>query len=467
MNSKRNSSRRRTKLYIFAIPIVTIIFLAGLAIYTPAPSRVIVIGLDAADWDILNPLLDDGRLPNMQMLIDGGVSAKLETIEPSLSAAVWTTISTGVKRNVHGIKDFVIPDSGGLPYNSGMRKVPAIWNVVSHFNKRVCYIGHWTSWPAEKVNGYIVSSFISYNPEEAPPASYQGETYEVVNVLDKTYPPELLKDIEHLVFSWDEVTEKDLDPFFEIEDWEDPDLYKNTLNKTMTYLVPFFYAADKTYYDVFDYLWQEKGPYDLIYTYIEGTDTNAHRFWHFYDTTYLEEAMEFWGYDLDDEDKYIRCFGDTLNRQYEWADSRLGGIMDNMGPRDTLIILSDHGFGPWNQSEDNICTYDDGLTFSGNHSHFGVIMLYGHNIRQGHKITGPPPDLTDVVPTILSLLKLPAAQWMEGSPITEAFTERFNKTSKLRWIREYGIEDQYGHQNIQSPFDEELVNRMKSLGYLQ
>ncbi len=467
MKKKQISSRRRTKAYIFAVPFLTIIFLVGTAIYTPAPSRVIVIGLDAADWDILNPLLEAGRLPNIQKLIDGGVSAKLETVEPSLSAVVWTTISTGVKRDKHGIKDFVIPDSGGLPYNSGMRKVPAIWNVVSHFGKRVCYIGHWTSWPAEEVNGYIVSSFISYNPEEAPLAYYQGEAYEVVNVPDKTYPPELLKEIEHLIVTGDEVSEEDLDPFFEIEDWSDPDLYENALNETMTFLVPFFFAADKTHYDVFEFLWKEKGPFDLIFAYIEGTDTNAHRFWHFYDTTYLDEAMEFWGYDLENKDKYIRYFGEMLNRQYEWADSRLGRIMDAMGPLDTLVVLSDHGFGPWNQSEDNICTYDDRLTFSGSHSHFGVIMFYGYNIRKGHRITGPAPRLIDVVPTILTLLKLPAAQWMRGSPITEAFTERFNRTTRLRWMLEYGIEGQYGHQNIQSPFDKELVNRMKSLGYLQ
>ncbi len=467
MNSKKALSRRRTKFYIFTIPLLTIILLVGLVIYTPAPSRVIVIGLDAVDWDIVNPLLDEGRLPNMQKIIDGGVTSKLETIEPSLSAVVWTTIATGVRRDVHGIKDFVIPDSGGLPYNSGMRKVPAIWNIASHFGKRVCYVGHWVSWPAEKVNGYIVSSFISYNPEEAPEANYGGEKFKIVDVPDKTYPPELLKEIQHLVVTGEDVTQDDLNPIFNIDDWSDPDITKNILKETMTYIVPFFYAADKTHYEVFQYLWREKEPFDLIYTYIEGTDTNAHRFWHFYDTTYLDEVLLHWGFDLEDKDKYVRYFGDTLNRQYVWADSQVGRVLENMGPRDTLIILSDHGFGHWRESDDEFCKDDERHAFSGSHSHFGVIMFYGHNIRKGHKITGPPPDLLDVVPTMLSLLKLPAAQWMEGSPITEAFTDRFNRTSKLKWIRDYGIEDQYGHQNVKSPFDEELINRMRSLGYLQ
>jgi predicted AlkP superfamily phosphohydrolase/phosphomutase len=176
--------------------------------------------------------------------------------------------------------------------------------------------------------------------------------------------------------------------------------------------------------------------------------------------------MKYWGYDLRNRDKYVKCFSDTINRFYEWADERIGPVLDEMGPRDTLVIVSDHGFGPY-YTECGYSTEVEGHTFSGSHAHFGVIMMYGANIKKGYRLKGPPPKVTDVLPTVLSLMKVPVAQWMQGFPITQAFTDRFDKTYDPVWVREYGIEDNFGKQNPSSPFDEDFVKRMKSLGYLQ
>ena len=460
-------SYRRIRYYVYGVPLLLIVFLIALVIYTPKPSRLLVIGLDAADWDIIDTLIEAGRIPNIERIVEGGVRGKLETIEPSISAALWTSISTGVSPHVHGITDFVIPGQGPLPFSSGMRKVPAIWNIASYYGKRVGIVGHWMTWPAEKVNGQIVSSFISYKPGTSFTVEYRGKLEEVVDLPDKAYPPEFAREILPLVITKDDVTTSDLDRFFNIDDWSDPDLYEKELRHSMTYLVPFFYAADKSFLDIFDYMRHDKGPYDYLFTYVEGTDSNAHRFWQFHDPTYLEEAMKHWGYDLSNKDKYIRYFGDTINRYYEWVDERIGNVINEMGPRDTLIILSDHGFGPYTEEDGEYSKENEGHTFSGSHAHFGILLMYGANVKQGYRLQGQPPKVLDIVPTALTLMKLPMANYIEGRVIWDAISPRFAATYRERWINSYGMESQFGKQSRQSPFDEDLVERMKSLGYLQ
>ena len=457
--------KKRLKFYLHILPVLTILVLFPFALYAPQPSRIIMIGLDAADWDILNPMLDAGRLPNIRRIVDGGVTSKIETFEPAISPTVWTTISTGVTRKTHGIEGFVIPGTN-TPYNSSMRKVPAIWNILSHYDRHVGIVGHWASWPSEKINGEMVSSYISYDPAEGARLYYKGKLRKEVNIPDQTYPPGLIDELQPYIVTDKDITREDLKRFFNIDDWNDPDLYVKELGEALTYIIPWTHAADKTHFDVFDYLRHNKGPYDLIFTYIEGTDVFGHRFWQFYNTEYLDKTMEHWGYDLSKRDKYIRAFGDSINRYYEWADERVGNVMDEMGPRDTLIVLSDHGFGPF-RSGAGYSEEDERHTFSGDHAHFGVIMFYGANVKKGYRIQGPPPKLTDVVPTVLTLMKLPMAQYLEGHVIWDAISPHFAATYREQWIRSYGIEQQFGKQTKENPLDWELVRRMKSLGYLQ
>ena len=57
--------------------------------------RILVLALDGATWSVLDPLLEAGRMPHLRRLMDEGVSASLETLEPTVSPAIWTTIATG------------------------------------------------------------------------------------------------------------------------------------------------------------------------------------------------------------------------------------------------------------------------------------------------------------------------------------------------------------------------------------
>ena len=57
--------------------------------------RLLLIGWDAADWQVIHPLLDAGAMPNLQRLIEGGVMGNLASLAPMLSPILWTSIATG------------------------------------------------------------------------------------------------------------------------------------------------------------------------------------------------------------------------------------------------------------------------------------------------------------------------------------------------------------------------------------
>ena len=71
-----------------------------------AQPRVIVVGWDGADWALLDPLLEAGRLPHLKSLLEKGAQARLETYRPRASPLLWTTIATGLTPPEHGVVDF-------------------------------------------------------------------------------------------------------------------------------------------------------------------------------------------------------------------------------------------------------------------------------------------------------------------------------------------------------------------------
>src|SRR5262245_44560464 len=72
--------------------------------------RGLVIGLDGACWDVLDPWLREGKLPNIARLRDAGVWGNLESVTPPLSAPAWTTAVTGVNPGRHGVLNFILVD---------------------------------------------------------------------------------------------------------------------------------------------------------------------------------------------------------------------------------------------------------------------------------------------------------------------------------------------------------------------
>lgn len=169
-----------------AIILATLLFVA-----CRREHKVLFIGLDGADWQLLDRYTADGTMPNLAKLEQRGERGNLLTQQPPLSPLVWTTMMTGVSPLEHRILDFTRFNPvthAKEPITSDERAVPAIWNMATLQHKRSDVFGMWATYPAESIDGTIVSDrlFAFQYAEPQPPVgavSPQSDEAEAKNVL--------------------------------------------------------------------------------------------------------------------------------------------------------------------------------------------------------------------------------------------------------------------------------------------
>lgn len=94
--------------------------------------KIVLFGLDGADWKILNPLVESGCLPNFKKVIAGGSHARLASTMPPCTPPAWTTIFTGTNPGKHGVLDFSKFVDGKLRFIDGRdRRLPMIWELLA------------------------------------------------------------------------------------------------------------------------------------------------------------------------------------------------------------------------------------------------------------------------------------------------------------------------------------------------
>src|ERR1700752_364846 len=113
--------------------------------------KVLVIALDGATWRLIDPLIAQGRMPNLAKLRESGAYGPLESFEPTLSPVIFTTIATGRKPEDHGILRFVRKDKQGheVSFTNADRRVRAVWNILDDLGAKSTVVGWFTSWPAD------------------------------------------------------------------------------------------------------------------------------------------------------------------------------------------------------------------------------------------------------------------------------------------------------------------------------
>lgn len=252
------------------------------------PPPLIVIGIDGGEWKVIHRLWDEGKLPHFKAIAGRGVTATLHTAYNS-SPVIWTTIATGVTPEVHGITDFVVPTPhGDVPVSSAVRKVPALWNMLSRAGRRVAVLGWWASWPAERVNGIVLSDrALGELDARVSPASYL---------------PRFEQDLR----------QADADPgLFESDEAQRRD---RVMARSAAHLV--------------------REGYDLILLYFRSTDIVSHNEWKYFEPD---------GFDPIDP-RELAAYRDRVPRVYEAVDQEIGRILAAAPPEADVLVLSDHGF---------------------------------------------------------------------------------------------------------------------------
>ncbi len=413
----------------------------------PAGTRLLVVGLDAADWEIIDPLIEQGRMPNLQRLVRDGVRAKLLTISPALSPVVWTSIATGVEPSRHGILDFLVADPSGKegqPVTSAQRKAPAVWEILSAAGVKVGVVGWWATWPADPVNGYLVSDRIAYQLFGFRPDPGQSQ--------GKTWPKEAYDEIRPLVESPTQVEWSRVVPFlsgararpedFDPEERKLLDDFRTLLASGDTYLAAALAMRKR-----------ESPSFETVY--FEGTDTVGHLF-----MPYRPPRLA--GVDP----KRFESFQAVVDRYYEMMDRNLGRLLEGREKGWTIMVLSDHGFAV---DATRPLTTDSRIGHGPAadwHRKFGILVLSGDHIRAGVRLD--EAGVYDIAPTILALYGVPVPPSWPGHVLASAIEPAFFGEHPVLYAREdpKRAVPGPGEEGSIDPEAAELREKLRSLGYI-
>jgi predicted AlkP superfamily phosphohydrolase/phosphomutase len=263
-------------------------------------SKVLVIGLDGATFDLIDPWIEEGKLPILAQCIKEGTRSTLQSTPLSNSAQAWSSFLTGKNPGKHGIYDFfeAIGDGYGVRFlNASFRKGKSLWRLASDAGKKVGVVNVPMTYPPEAVNGFLIPGL------DAPGIDN-----------DFAYPGDLMEEINEKVGGY----------ILEAGIWGyirrgKPGI---ALQKLLE-MVKIRTAAAK-------YLMQNR-TWDLFVVVYTAPDKAQHHFWKYIDPARPEFLTE--------------PYSSAILQVYQEVDKGIGELMASAGGA-SVIIVSDHGAGP-------------------------------------------------------------------------------------------------------------------------
>lgn len=265
--------------------------------------KLVVLGWDAATWDLARPWVEAGKLPNLAALMRRGSHGRLQSTALPVSPAAWSTIITGQNPAKHGVFDWFAreSDSYDVEYvHTGQIKAKPMWKYFNAAGKRIGVFNLPMLYPAVPVDGFMFSGLA------APDSSSDGFAY----------PPALLQELE-----------REVGPFWHAE----TEVYK--YGREAAYRQNMLELCDYQQ-RVVEYLIEQHScdVYLLVFMLI---DHAQHKFWRYLDADYP-------AYDP----QHDAQFSDTILQAYQKMDALLGDLRSNFGDDANYLVISDHGGGP-------------------------------------------------------------------------------------------------------------------------
>ena len=344
--------------------------------------RVAIFAIDGADWELLSELSDDGNIPNLKALSKGGASGSVQTIQPTVSPMLWTTVATGLPPDRHGVLDF-IDHNRNAPVDAYTRRAPALWDIAEAFGRHSMVVNWWTAWPPTSPDTFTYDVPVELQTAAIQPSKYEQRVQQLAIPQDKIGYQQLRRFLTVSPAEFDKAT----DP-------HDPtNIFRNVLAKSWSD----HRAAINLY--------NEQQPLVFMMSY-DGTDAVNHLFAPFHPP--FRDGVSTDGY---------RKYWAAVTTYYTEVDRMIGEWMQVLPADTTVIVMSAYGFR-WGKNRPYSIPNGSALS---DHRNPGIFIAYGNHVVHGGG-ANHPVTLYDITPTVLAILGLPQSGDMPGHVLSWAFS---------------------------------------------
>jgi type I phosphodiesterase/nucleotide pyrophosphatase len=401
----------------------------------PSGVRVRVIAIDGVDPGVFAELRDAGKMPALSRIL-GKAAVRLEL--PSAEAdrrdpaRAWTTIATGQPVERHGVYGLetrrVAGVRGRVPLErSAARAISAatdlirltrpsvasgterrektFWEVAADAGLRTVVVNWWATWPAPLDAGVVLSDRATLRLERGGRLDAEIAPGAVYEQLHQRWPT-LKKSAADLAARALETTTADS---------ELRPLLQRSLELDADQLVLTSEVAG--------------GNTDLVAVYLPGLDIAQHALLSPEDRTASPSAL----------------------------GARLRAIRDYYIALDRLLL----SFPPTVDGEVLFVVTAPGRVAGGG---IGLLGAQGPVVQQTSALAA---RTTDVCPTILHALGVPISAGLAGAPIVELFDRTFWARYPVRHVTTYGTPSNRASERQGQPLDQEMIDRLRSLGYVR
>lgn len=264
----------------------------------------LILGLDGATLDLVEPWAAEGALPTLARLLRDGAWGRLASTVPPATFPSWTSFMTGVNPGRHGVFDFTRRERGAYAVrfvNATYRKAPTIWRLLSDAGRRVSVLGLPGTYPPEPINGYMVSGF------DTPVTTRADASF--------VHPPTFA----------DEVAAAGGFPFADFQEFSiGPGWHAEACRRLCDGIARKVALARRL-------LARER--WDCLMLLFGESDTAAHHFWALHDPASPRH-----------DPAQAAALGNPLRTVYAALDAALGELIA-AAPEASVLVVSDHGFG--------------------------------------------------------------------------------------------------------------------------
>ncbi|MEK6408668.1 MAG: alkaline phosphatase family protein [Acidobacteriota bacterium] len=266
--------------------------------------KILVIGLDAATMDLIEPWTAAGHLPALARLMNEGVSSRLMSTPNMHSASAWTSILTGLNPGRHGL--FVFSDRDFATgkqvfFKGGDRTGELLSSHLSRHGLTCGFLNVPMTYPAQcEAGGFMVSGLDapSLNERAFCPEKLRGEFFSRFSNYD--FAPQGLGDL----------------------------MRAGRLDDATTAWMKLI----ETQTDAAEYLIANR-PVDFFMTVYTASDWAGHNLWKYHEGLHGDQPSE-------------TAASNPFLEIYRALDRAIARLLNRANDETQVFVISDHGMGP-------------------------------------------------------------------------------------------------------------------------